>query len=280
MIWYATTARELYTATADKDLAALTAAHELEIALLSQKGFATYYYLNQDREWLTKLDESRRAFDLWLERARQVIDEPEAVALLDQVASAYGRYTTAKDAVIALYRQGRADTARQQHWGVREDFEDIQGLCQRFKEFFRARMRHTSQVYLERADLVMEVSTSIIKNRKKLLMLLVLLLPIIAVSFVEASDYIGGKHAYAPAFYTSTIFLVSVAVGLAAGLITGCIGAGGGFIITPALMAGSWPKAMPPALTLGQEMLTSRAATPGTPASRPASSANSSASQA
>jgi uncharacterized protein len=82
-----------------------------------------------------------------------------------------------------------------------------------------------------------EVSTSIIKNRKKLLMLLVLLLPILAVSFVEAGDYIGSKHAYAPAFYTSTIFLVSVAVGLAAGLITGCIGAGGGFIITPALMA-------------------------------------------
>jgi uncharacterized membrane protein YfcA len=83
----------------------------------------------------------------------------------------------------------------------------------------------------------MEVSTSIIKNRKKLLVLMVLLLPIVAVSFVEAGDYLGGKHAYAPAFYTSTIFLVSVAVGLAAGLITGCIGAGGGFIITPALMA-------------------------------------------
>ena len=33
------------------------------------------------------------------------------------------------------------------------------------------------------------------------------------------------------------IFLVSIAIGLCAGLITGCIGAGGGFIITPALMA-------------------------------------------
>ncbi len=48
---------------------------------------------------------------------------------------------------------------------------------------------------------------------------------------------IGGKTAYAPAHYTTTIFVVSIAVGLAAGLITGCIGAGGGFIITPALMA-------------------------------------------
>jgi len=82
-----------------------------------------------------------------------------------------------------------------------------------------------------------EVSMSIIKNRKKLLILLVLTLPILAVSLSTAADMIGGKTAYAPAHYTTTIFVVSIAVGLAAGLITGCIGAGGGFIITPALMA-------------------------------------------
>jgi len=83
----------------------------------------------------------------------------------------------------------------------------------------------------------LEVSTSILRNRKKMLFLIALALPIMAVSFVEAGDFLGGKTAYAPAFYTTTIFLVSIAVGLAAGLITGCIGAGGGFIITPALMA-------------------------------------------
>ncbi len=82
-----------------------------------------------------------------------------------------------------------------------------------------------------------EVSMSIIKNRKKLLVLFILALPILGVSFLEAAPWLGGKTAYGPAFYTTTIFLVSIAVGLAAGLITGCIGAGGGFIITPALMA-------------------------------------------
>jgi len=82
-----------------------------------------------------------------------------------------------------------------------------------------------------------EVSMSIIKNRKKLLILLIMLLPILIISFSDAAGMLGGKKAYAPAFYSTTIFLVSIAVGLAAGLITGCIGAGGGFIITPALMA-------------------------------------------
>jgi uncharacterized membrane protein YfcA len=78
---------------------------------------------------------------------------------------------------------------------------------------------------------------SIIRNRKKMLILLAMLAPILAVSVLDAADLIGGKTAYAPAHYTNLIFMVSIAVGLAAGLITGCIGAGGGFIITPALMA-------------------------------------------
>lgn len=82
-----------------------------------------------------------------------------------------------------------------------------------------------------------EVSMNILKNRKKLLLLLILLVPIFAVTFSEAGSMLGGKTAYAPAFYSTGIFLVSIAIGLAAGLITGCIGAGGGFIITPALMA-------------------------------------------
>lgn len=82
-----------------------------------------------------------------------------------------------------------------------------------------------------------ENSMSIIKNRKKLLVLFVLLLPILFVILAEAADVIGGKEAYGPAHYSLTIFIVSIAIGLGAGLITGCIGAGGGFIITPALMA-------------------------------------------
>jgi len=82
-----------------------------------------------------------------------------------------------------------------------------------------------------------EVSMSIIHNRKKMWIMLLLLLPIVAVSWVEAGNMLGGKTAYAPAFYSTGIFAVSIAIGLAAGLITGCIGAGGGFIITPALMA-------------------------------------------
>lgn len=86
-----------------------------------------------------------------------------------------------------------------------------------------------------------ETSLNILRNRKKLLWLLILALPVIAVPiYGYAADLpavLGGKSAYAPAFYDPRIFLVSILIGLCAGLITGCIGAGGGFIITPALMS-------------------------------------------
>jgi len=82
-----------------------------------------------------------------------------------------------------------------------------------------------------------EVSMSILRNKKMLILLALLALPAIGISTALATGMLGGKSAYAPAFYSTHIFLVSIAIGLAAGLITGAIGAGGGFIITPALMA-------------------------------------------
>jgi hypothetical protein len=93
------------------------------------------------------------------------------------------------------------------------------------------------QASIAHAKWDIEMSLSIVRSRKKLVILGLLVLPILLINFAFAADMIGGKTAYAPAFYTTQIFVVSIFVGLAAGLITGCIGAGGGFIITPALMA-------------------------------------------
>jgi len=85
-----------------------------------------------------------------------------------------------------------------------------------------------------------DTSMNILRDRRRLLVLGLMLLPVILGSVAFAVDLpavLGGKEAYTPAYYTTFIFLVSIAIGLCAGLITGCIGAGGGFIITPALMS-------------------------------------------
>jgi uncharacterized membrane protein YfcA len=85
-----------------------------------------------------------------------------------------------------------------------------------------------------------ETSMNILKDKRRLCLLGLMLLPAILTSLAFAAgmpDHLGGHKAYTPAFYSTNIFIVSILVGLCAGLITGCIGAGGGFIITPALMS-------------------------------------------
>ncbi|WP_420266284.1 sulfite exporter TauE/SafE family protein [Candidatus Magnetominusculus dajiuhuensis] len=103
--------------------------------------------------------------------------------------------------------------------------------------FFKGLYEFFKSASIAHAQWDYEVSMSIIKNKKKMLWIIIAILPILLVAMAEAGGMLGAKTAYAPAFYSTKIFVVSIAIGLAAGLITGCIGAGGGFIITPALMA-------------------------------------------
>ena len=89
---------------------------------------------------------------------------------------------------------------------------------------------------------------TILRDRKRLFILGLLIIPILLGGIVFAEnmaepigdmlpDVLGGHKAYSPAFYSTGIFIVSILIGLGAGLITGCIGAGGGFVIAPALMS-------------------------------------------
>lgn len=85
------------------------------------------------------------------------------------------------------------------------------------------------------------VSKAILSNKKQLLILILMVLFAVFTSVALANDslpkVLGGKEAYTPAFYSIEIFIISILIGLGAGLVTGCIGAGGGFIIAPALMS-------------------------------------------
>jgi uncharacterized membrane protein YfcA len=97
----------------------------------------------------------------------------------------------------------------------------------------------------------LDTSRRILGDPRRIALLMLLILPIfvfgpaVAGQVAEQADAVGdhlpdvlgGKKAYSPAFYTTGIFVASILIGLCAGLITGCIGAGGGFIIAPALMS-------------------------------------------
>ncbi len=108
---------------------------------------------------------------------------------------------------------------------------------QLYNMFMMASMAHAKWDY--------ETSMNIIKDKKRLKILGLMIMPVVLVSIAlaaaeatgELPKLLGGKEAYMPAYYTGFIFAVSILIGLCAWLITGAIGAGGGFIITPALMS-------------------------------------------
>ena len=117
--------------------------------------------------------------------------------------------------------------------------------------FFRAWGEFMMVATRAHAQWELETSNRIIKDPKRWLVLIVLVVPIFVLGPAMAAqmidqaaaagdvlpDILGGKKAYSPAFYSTGIFVASILIGLCAGLITGCIGAGGGFIIAPALMS-------------------------------------------
>ncbi|OQB12613.1 MAG: Sulfite exporter TauE/SafE [Firmicutes bacterium ADurb.Bin193] len=86
-----------------------------------------------------------------------------------------------------------------------------------------------------------EASRVILKSKKRMAVLFLLTLPIFGVLAAQAAgvlpQFIGGKHALMPSVVNDTMFFGSIFVGVIAGLITGVIGAGGGYILTPAMMS-------------------------------------------
>ncbi|HJW76716.1 MAG: hypothetical protein A2V77_05950 [Anaeromyxobacter sp. RBG_16_69_14] len=93
---------------------------------------------------------------------------------------------------------------------------------------------------ISQANWEREMAANVFRSKRRLIVLALLLVPIALVTVAQAAGLpavLGGKETYTPVFFTPTVFVASVLVGLCAGLITGCIGAGGGFIITPALMS-------------------------------------------
>jgi uncharacterized membrane protein YfcA len=121
---------------------------------------------------------------------------------------------------------------------------DERGGCEKTMGFFGQWGRFMLAGARAHAQWEIEVSRTILGDKKRILLLILFTLPAIVGSIAFADQvgeklpqFLGGKEAYSPAFYSAGIFIASIVIGIIAGLITGCIGAGGGFVITPALMS-------------------------------------------
>lgn len=141
MMWYAHQMDHLFRGMIDQDVAALQAAEDLENALVNQKGFVSYYFLDDDPVWLKKLGEYRQAFKVGLKEVREVTRASADKETIDKIEAEYAEYIENKDRVISLYKAGQKEAGAGLHKKVRKHFFKILELCEHYRDVHNKRIK-------------------------------------------------------------------------------------------------------------------------------------------
>jgi signal transduction histidine kinase len=147
-LWHNAAMDSLLTSLIDKNMASYHAAEGLETALLQQKGYLTYYFLDGDPQWLKEIARYNRAFEDWLEKARKTAYTGAMREIIGQIDAQYHHYLVGREQVINLYREGKRQAGAKLHWEVRQQYVEILNLCRRYKltnESAISRVRKESQ---------------------------------------------------------------------------------------------------------------------------------------
>jgi len=145
MVWYTYQMQGLLSTIIDQDIAAFRVAEELESALVNQKGFVSYYFLDGNPDWLRQLGQYRQVFKDRLDSARQILKTDAERKVIDRIRSAYASYVEDKDRVISYYRRGDRASGAELHQKVRHRFFEILDSCEAFKKIHTDRILYSRQ---------------------------------------------------------------------------------------------------------------------------------------
>jgi len=136
MVGYTYRMEGLLSRIIDEYMGGLQMAQSLEIALVNQKGFASYYLLDGDPDWLVQMAEYRHIFEDKLEKTKRIATTLEEKRVLDLIESEYAKYIATKDQVVGYYKSGNYETGKALHERARESFFEILKLCEAGKKLF------------------------------------------------------------------------------------------------------------------------------------------------
>jgi len=136
MVWYTYRMETLLTELIDKNVAAFETAEALESALVNQKGFVSYYFLDGNPEWLKHLGEYRRIFTDRLDEARSLVTTETERDRIDRLESEYKAYIALKDRVIELYSTGQREQGAELHKEVRSHFFKVLDFTEEYKNLY------------------------------------------------------------------------------------------------------------------------------------------------
>ncbi len=149
MVWYTYRSEDLFTYIIDKNVAAFHVAEALETALVNQKGFVSYYFLDNDPDWLRQLGEYRQIFRERLREANSLVENESQKEALRRLELEYNKYIQIKDRVIAHYKAGERDVGSILHKEARSHFFRTLDLCEEYRVLYTqriAQVRNESRV--------------------------------------------------------------------------------------------------------------------------------------
>ncbi len=138
MVWYTMRMENLITTVIEKNLGAFQAAQALEVALVNQKGYVTYFFQDGDPEWLQQLAAHRRIFETRLKEAQGKAGSLNQRETLARIEDQYTAYTRLKDEVIRHYKEGRRDEGTPIHQQTRQGFFNLIDLCETYRQMHAA----------------------------------------------------------------------------------------------------------------------------------------------
>jgi len=133
-MWYSYRMERVLAAIIEKNLVAFKSSQALETALTNQKGFVSYYFMDGDPAWLSRLGEYRQIFRERLDQVRLSAENNEQIDAVARIRVKYANYVAAKDQVIELYKARERSAGEQLHRSVRNQFFEVLALCEAYKE--------------------------------------------------------------------------------------------------------------------------------------------------
>jgi signal transduction histidine kinase len=145
MIWYTFEMESLLVRSIEAEMAVSQQTDALLRALIKEKGFVSYYFMDGDAKWLERLQEQRTAFRNLLAAALRSAGTEEDRSTLDRIRERYDQYVHAKDQVIDLYRSGSRQEGRARHAEVRAYFDEILATCEGYEAIQAKRLENTKR---------------------------------------------------------------------------------------------------------------------------------------
>lgn len=108
------------------------AAKNLESALSNQKGFLTYFFVDEDYRWLEELGKYMEIFRNELKHIKKLATDENQLELINKIEKDYMEYIQTKDQAIDFYKSRTKESITEVHQKQREMLFGLLSSCEKF----------------------------------------------------------------------------------------------------------------------------------------------------